>query len=849
MHAVGVCPNTRVLTSIQINPQIQDNIMPKMLIIAEKPSVAEDIAKAVGGFTRSGDWFGRGDAIIAAAAGHLAKVVAPGSDKAGKTLESLPFIPTKFAVAVSEDPRSITRFKMLEKLMARPDVTGIVNACDAGREGELIFRLIYEAAKCHKPCKRMWLKSMTPQAINASFHDMEPAEKYDRLADAARCRSEADWLIGINGSRGVTCLHQVLRGTYQSNSAGRVQTPTLAILVDLEDKIRNFKPVDYFEVHATFAAAAGDYVGRWYSPGSAAAAAGGGAQDYKESSGYRMNKKEQADAIAAKCRGATATSVKDDTKAESQGAPKLFDLTTLQREVNKRYKLSAADTLKVAQSLYEKKVTTYPRTDASALPEDYVDTARETLLSFAGSGYGSFSRAAVDNGWVKPNKKIFDNTKISDHFAIIPTGLVPSGLSEVEMRVYDMIVRRFIAAFYPPAEYLQTTRITTVCGEQFRSSGRVLKSEGWKAVYGTVGDSDGKVPALVPVGAGERPATKSIVVKAEKTKPPKRLSDATLLSAMEHAGKLLDDAELSEAMAERGLGTPATRAATIEGLLSTVGGAGKVKEPYLVRDTAKNELIPSEKGMGLIHFLREIGVAALTSPAMTGEWEHKLLLMSKGKYQRQTFMAEIEQATKDMLDAIRVKAPALDAVPINCPCPQCKGQVKGGYTSYACQSACGFEVRRQLCGRPITAAEVEQLISTGATGPLEGFISAKSGNQFGASLKFGPDFKLDFVFVPRNSDDPAALQAAPALEHKCPKCNGVMKAGASTFQCENGDFSFRRTVAGRKMIDVEADYLLAHKKTPRCGGFMSTKTNKMFEAAYKLNQDLEVELVFEKGPR
>lgn len=813
--------------------------MTKTLIIAEKPSVANDIAKAIGGCTKTADGFERADVVISAAAGHLATVVAPGADKTGKSLETLPVIPSQFEVHPISDPRALTRFQTLQRLMNRPDVTAVVNACDAGREGELIFRLIYEAAGCRKSCKRMWLKSMTPDAIREAYAHMAPASDFDRLGDAARCRSEADWLVGINGSRGVSILHQIVRGSYQSMSAGRVQTPTLAILVDLEEKIRNFKPVDYFEIHGTFGAAAGDYTGRWYNASPAAAAGEDG-----EASKYRIVKKEDADAILAKCRGAAPSSVRDETKPSSEVAPRLFDLTTLQREANKKYKLSAADTLKIAQSLYEQhKVTTYPRTDATALPEDYVQPAKQILADMNGTKYEAHAQRALRSDWVRPNKRIFDNAKISDHFAIIPTGLKPQGLTEAEEAIYDMIARRFIAAFYPAAEYQETVRITTVVGEQFRSSGRVMQLEGWKAVYGALIENDDKTPALPPVSAGERVSTKAIEVKALKTKAPKRMTEATLLSAMEHAGRLVDDSELSEAMAGRGLGTPATRAATIEGLLSTAAPGGKTKEPYLIRD--KNYLVPTDKGIGLISFLRQIGVGALTSPAMTGEWEHKLQLMSEGKYERTAFMHEIQQATRDMLDAIRGKAPAVEVVTLPVPCPKCGGAVKGGISSYACDRACGIDIKRQLLSRPLAPAEVTKLLQLRLTDNLEGFVSPKSGKPFSAMLKLTADWKVEFEFAPREQADPAMLAAAPALLRPCPKCKGTMRALEKTFSCEKGDFFFYRTIAGREMSDVEANYLLEHRKTPVCGGFLSTRTGKGFSAGYKLSKEHRVELFFD----
>ncbi|CAN7752194.1 DNA topoisomerase [Duganella sp. LjRoot269] len=812
--------------------------MTKTLIIAEKPSVAEDIAKSLGGFTKTRDGFEREDTIVSAAAGHLAAVSAPGADKTGKSLETLPIVPARFDVAVINDERAKARFALLQRLMARPDVSTVVNACDAGREGELIFRLIYEAAGCRKPSKRMWLQSMTPDAIREGWKGMRAATEYDRLADAARCRTESDWLIGINGSRGVTYLQEALSGMYQMSSLGRVQTPTLAIVVDLEDKIRNFKPQDYYEIHGTFAGAGGSYEGRWYNQTSREDAEG------KNTEGpYRILDKAQAESILAKCRGVAPSSVRDLTQPTQEQPPKLFDLTTLQREVNKRYKLSAAETLKIAQSLYERhKVTTYPRTDASALPEDYVEPAREVMKAFSGTPYDQHARTALEAGWIRSTKRIFDNSKISDHFAIIPTGVVPQGLSEAEQCVYDMIARRFIAAFYPAAEYMQTTRETIVSGEMFRSTGRVMKVEGWRAVYGTKVDEREKKSMMAPVQPGERVNPVKMEMKAKKTKEPERLTEGRLLTAMETAGKTLDDDALSEAMGEKGLGTPATRAAIIENLLNA-GTKEKPKVPYLER--VKDILVPTEKGMNIIHFLRANGIGALTSPAMTGEWEYKLQLMSEGKYTRDAFMAEIGVATHDMLDAIRSKAPVVERMTLSSPCPRCGGAIHGGLGVYACARECGFSIKRMLLSRPISPAEAEAILRDRITGVLEGFVSPKTGKPFNAKLKLNAEFKLDFEFPDRAVVDPATLAAAPALTQKCPKCKGTMRALPERFVCETNDFSFARTISGRTMSEVEADYLLAKRTTPKAGGFLSVKKNKYFEAAYKLTKDFKVELVFD----
>ena len=686
--------------------------MGKMLIVAEKPSVAREIAAALGGFSKVENWLESSSAVVSSGIGHLIEIHAPEAATAGRDLASLPVIPARFELRPIE--RTKAQFHMLSKLMRRDDVSQVVNACDAGREGELIFRLIYEHAGCRKPMKRMWLQSMTADAIRDAYRSMRSGAEFDALSDAAKCRSEADWLVGINGSRGVTRLREQQTRNYEMMTAGRVQTPTLAILVHREQEIKNFVPKDYWEVHATFAAQAGNYVGKWFSASAPVetttedeeAVTAGGA-------GGRFWDKSQAEAIVAKCRGVSPSSVKDESKTAISAPPRLFDLTTLQREANKRFKFSAKKTLDIAQSLYEKhKVTTYPRTDSTALPEDYVEKTKDVMGTFAGSVYAKHADRVMSNGWVRQEKRIFDNSKITDHFAIIPTGTHPSGLDEAEKKIYDLVVRRFIAAFHPPAEYKVTTRITLVAGESFKSSGKVLVKRGWLEVYDHQDDDD-KTPSLCFIAAGEAVRNISVDAKTMQTKPPTRYTEATLLSAMEGAGKLIEDSDLRDAMKERGLGTPATRAATIEGLVLDKDGKGNPKEPYVVREGKAHHLVPTGKGIGLIHFLESNGVEMLTSPRMTGEWEQKLRQMEKGQYSRQVFMSEIAQMTTHIIDVIRQKVgslPATEVRMLDVACPKCSGKVAATQRTFECKDGCGFKLWRNICQHNLTEAEAVQLL-------------------------------------------------------------------------------------------------------------------------------------------
>ncbi|HZN86717.1 MAG TPA: DNA topoisomerase III, partial [Burkholderiales bacterium] len=593
--------------------------MSKNLIIAEKPSVAADIARALGGFTRKGDYFESDEYVLSSAVGHLLELSLPPDHdvKRGKwSFANLPVIPPHFELAPIE--RGAERLNLLLRLLKRKDVVGLINACDAGREGELIFRYIVQYARSKKSIRRLWLQSMTTASIRDGFDRLRADKELLPLADAAKSRSEADWLMGINGTRAMTAFNSREGGFYLT-TVGRVQTPTLAILVEREERIREFKARDYWEVHARFGAKAGEYAGRWFDPGFKK-------DDDGERKPERLWQAAAADAIAADCRGRPGT-VSEETKPTTQASPLLFDLTSLQREANGRFGFSARGTLALAQSLYERhKVLTYPRTDARALSEDYLGTVQKAMdMLAADREYAPFAKMVLKNGWVKPNRRIFDNSKISDHFAIIPTLQAPKNLNEAERKLYDLVVRRFLAVFHPSAEFLQTTRITAVGEHRFKTEGKVLTSPGWLAVYGRA--TEGENENLPPVGAGEKVKTLEAASAAQQTKPPARYSEATLLSAMEGAGKLVEDDELREAMEAKGLGTPATRAAIIEGL---------IREEYVHRNG--RELVPTPKAFSLMFALHMLGIVELASPELTGEWEHKLRLIEQGKLTREEFM-------------------------------------------------------------------------------------------------------------------------------------------------------------------------------------------------------------------
>jgi DNA topoisomerase-3 len=822
--------------------------MTKTLIIAEKPSVANDIAKALGGFTKHDEYFESDDYVLSSAVGHLLEIAVPEEYdvKRGKwSFTHLPMIPPYFAL--NPIAKTESRLKVLNKLIKRKDVGALINACDAGREGELIFRLIAQNAKAKQPVRRLWLQSMTAGAIRNGFDHLRSDEEMLPLADAARCRSEADWLIGINGTRAMTAFNSKEGGFYLT-TVGRVQTPTLSIVVEREEKIKKFVPRDYWEVRAEFVSAAGVYEGRWLD------------QSFKkdeldpEKRAERLWSRAAADSVVAACRGKQGV-VTEESKPTTSMAPALFDLTSLQREANGRFGFSAKNTLGLAQALYEKhKVLTYPRTDSRALPEDYLGTVKETLeVLKENPNYHQFAKQVLDKGWVKPNKRIFDNTKISDHFAIIPTGVAPKNLSEPEQKLYDLVTRRFMAVFFPAAEFLVTTRFTEVSGHQFKTEGKVMTNPGWLAVYGkeVAADEPGGGATLVPVAKEEKVLADKLTANDLTTKPPARYTEATLLSAMEGAGKLVDSDELRDAMAGKGLGTPATRAAIIEGLLT---------EKYLVREG--RELIPTAKASQLMTLLRGLGVNELTAPELTGEWEYKLSQMEKGKISREEFMREIAQMTQVIVK--RAKEYNNDTIPgdyatLKTPCPNCGGVVKENYRRFAC-TKCDFSMSKTPGGRQFEIDEVEELLNSRTIGPLQGFRS-KMGRPFAAILRIVRDeeisnFKLEFDF----GQDQAEGEDGEGVDFTgqtplgpCPKCAGGVYEMGLAYVCEHSvakpktcDFRSGRIILQQEILPEQMAKLLGDGKTDLLPGFVSQRTRRPFKAFLARGKDGKISFEFEE---
>ena len=818
--------------------------MSKQLIIAEKPSVAQDIARALGGFTKQGDYFESEQYVLSSAIGHLLELTVPDEYevKRGKwSFANLPVIPPRFTL--NPIAKTTERLKLLTRLIKRKDVSGLINACDAGREGELIFRYVAQHAKTDKPVRRLWLQSMTQNAIREGFAHLRSNEEMLPLADAARCRSEADWLIGINGTRAMTAFNSK-EGGFHKTPVGRVQTPTLAILVKREEQIRAFQPRNYWEVEAEFAAVEGSYRGRWFD------------EKFKKNEqdehgrAERLWDEARAQALRQKCLGKHGT-VEEESKPSTQLAPQLFDLTSLQREANGRFGFSAKATLGLAQALYEKhKVLTYPRTDSRCLPEDYIANVKETLEVLGQSNYAPFAGQILRNGWVHPNKRIFNNAKISDHFAIVPTAQAPKTLSEPEQKLYDLVVKRFLAIFYPAAEYNVTTRITRVEGEPFKSEGKVLITPGWLAVYGkeAQADVDDKAaskgektsPQLVAVQPGERVWSNDVEVKALATKPPPRFSEATLLSAMEGAGKLVDADELREAMSARGLGTPATRAATIEGL---------IQEEYIHRNG--RELQPTAKAFSLLFALSRLGVDELRSPELTGHWEHKLKLMESGELARDAFMRSIMDQTQVMVDRIKHgEIPDEAFSTLQTPCPKCGGVIQENYKKFQCKN-CDFALWKVVAGRQYEPAEIEELLTQRRIGPLQGFRS-KMGRPFAAVIKLNAEHQPEFDFGNNEAEGEEPDFSTQEALGACPKCGSRVFEGAMAYVCEKSvgamktcDFRSGKIILQQVVEREQMQKLLATGKTDLLKDFVSARTRRKFSAYLVRGKDGKVGFEFE----
>ena len=729
--------------------------MSKTLVIAEKPSVGRDLARVLPGpFAKQEGYLDGPDYVITWAVGHLVQLADPDEYDAKYKrwrMPDLPIVPSKFKLVV-RDERSRKQMSVVTSQLGREDVERVVNACDAGREGELIFAYLYEKAKSKKPVQRLWLNSMTTAAMKSAFESLRPAEDYALLEQAARSRSEADWIVGMNATRAATIR---LKSSFDGAvSLGRVQTPTLAIVARREEEIKAFVPEPYWLVDARFDAGSrgdpGDGNGSSEDASHRGGAEGSRVYEGRFHAGAkpRLASEEEALAIVAACRGRQGTITKLDKKEQRERAPMLYDLTTLQREANTRYGFSARRTLAAAQRLYEEhKALTYPRTNSRYLTTDMVEEIKPTAELVGGQKEYAKAAAYVTGLDVLPLARVVNDEKVTDHHAIIPTRAEHGvdRMGDDDKRVYDMVVRRFLAVFHPEAVFENTRVETTVVpegaqsggrqstGYVFRTRGKLLLVPGWRGVYGEVPseaksaaeEDEGADQQLPKLNDGEDVQTLEIASERKETKPPRRYSDASLLGAMETAGKLVEDDELREAMKESGIGTPATRAAIIERLIQ-VG--------YIERDA--RALVATEKGLNVIRLL---GEHALTSPDMTGQWEHRLDKIERGEDSREKFMGDIagfaELTVKELDEKLKdVRIPRANLG----PCPICGHDIKENRKGYSCWArddpGCGFVIWKGKSGKQLPVAVAKELVHSGYTAKAVTGFKARSGRNFRARL-------------------------------------------------------------------------------------------------------------------
>jgi DNA topoisomerase-3 len=744
--------------------------MGKTLIIAEKPSVGQDYARALGGgFQKHEGYLESDDRIVSWAIGHLAELAEPEDyDESLKrwSMKTLPVLPESFKLR--PDPRGKKQLDIIRRLMKRADVDEIVNGCDAGREGELIFAYILDVAKVRKPVRRLWVSSMTRAAITEGFEHLRDGEEMANLEAAARSRSEADWLVGMNGTRAATVRGRALGGVV---SLGRVQTPTLALIVRRDLEIDAFEPETYFQVDARFGLdGPRAYTGRWFE----------GKED-------RTSERERAEAVAAAATGAPATIESVKRTERKTRPPLLYDLTSLQRDANSRFGMSASRTLQAAQRLYEGSsagaVITYPRTRSQFLPSDQVGNLKGIARGLTGLPFARTAAQYVAGLDVLPLARVVADAKVDDHHAIIPTGELPTKeLSGDDARIYELVVRRFLAVFHPEARFEDTEIVTVAAEHRFRTRGRRLIEAGWRgAAFGEEaaaeepqGDEDEPRQVLPKVDEGERGTCEAAEVLEKQTKPPPRYSEASLLRDMETAGKQIEDEELREAMKDAGLGTPATRAETIEKLLR-VGYIERLGRS--LRATAKGR-----QAIGLLHD------HALTSAELTGQWEQRLSAIERGQEPRDRFMADIRKFTTEVVDYFRnltaeeVRAQRAEIG----PCPNGDGVIRENRAAYGCSSwkskeepGCGFVIWKQQKGRSISPAEARDLLEHGRTDLLDGFKTRPSR----ARLVLAEGNQVQLI-----ADDGTRLDAPAGPRETiatCPKCGGEIRENSRAYGCSS----------------------------------------------------------------
>ena len=784
----------------------------KTLIITEKPSVARDIAKVLGDFEKVEDKLVSKDYVITWAYGHLLELAEPHDyDPSYKfwTLSALPIIPDNFKLKPIK--KSEKQLENIIRTIKNPSISKIINACDAGREGELIFRNIYKYSNTNKPHLRLWLSSLVKEAVIEAFENLKEGSNFDNLFYAAQSRSEADWLVGINATRAVS------RRCGDLYSVGRVQTPVLTIIVDREKEIKSFVSRKYYELEADIKANKIEYKGKWFSKRKGI------------DNPYEIEKLSEAEKLSKELCSKEGTIKEVKSKETTEQHSLLYDLTELQRDANKNFGFTASKTLNIAQALYEeKKLITYPRTDSRYLPKSMITELPKILESISTvTEYKEFANTAKTRV-NELSSRVINDAKVSDHFAIIPTTEKPffEKLKQDEKKIYDLIAKRFLSVFFEAAKYRETVVITSVLDNTFESKEKILIFAGFKKVYG---EKEKKV-ILGELKEGEKVKIIKISLNEEETKPKPRYTDATILSAMQGAGKLIEDEELKETIKEKGIGTPATRAQIIERLIEV---------SYLERE-GKN-LKPTDKGIYLVELLNGIELLELTKPELTGEWEKKLIEIEKGNYKSEVFMEEIINFTKEIIEKIKKadlsKLKSSETIGL---CPLCGKEVVEEVRTYSCTNKeCSFKVWKKIMTANLTKDDIKSLLNNKKTdSPIQ--FKSKEGKKFKAYLTLKDDGATGLEFINSNeviSPEPLGI---------CPKCGGNIVEKREYYGCSNYpdcDFRISKTILGRNMKRNEIQEILKNKKSSKLTGFWSKK-KKPFSATLVIEDDGKLKFDF-----
>lgn len=769
------------------------------LIITEKPSVARDIAKVLKVSNKKNGYFENTDTQISWAFGHLIRLSDPDTyaENLSKwNLNDLPIIPEKFKKEVTKEGHAKEQFEIIQTLLQNPNLTEVICATDAGREGELIFRYIYEMANAKAPIKRLWISSQTDSAIKKGFETLKDGKDYIPLFESAKSRSEADWLVGMNATRAYTICFSKGQGVM---SVGRVQTPVLKMIVDRYKENQDFKPETFYEIHIEVVHKNGTFKAKWVE----------GSKDRLTNS---KEAKEKFEHLKKDENGHIKTVIQKEKKEQH---PLLYDLTEIQKEANRKFKFSADKTLKLMQALYEQhKVLTYPRTSSRYLSKDIVSQFPQLLENIKSlTKYTSFVEEIQKNNW-KMAEKMIDDKKVTDHHAIIPTDKKANlrDLNPDELNLFELVIQRFLSSFYPVCIKDQTEIISEFSKNTFRSLGIVIRQTGWRSLYGNEEDTETEESVLPDVKEKDPVKHKKAKLQEGKTKAPALHTEASLLSYMETAGKNIEDEELRQAMKECGLGTPATRASIIERLLQV---------EYVKRE--KNKFIPTQKGIFLIDNIKN---EALLSAELTGQWEKKLNEMANGKYKRETYMNEIKEFTHDVIDAVS-QGNQRETIGI---CPKCGGNVVSNPKSYSCsnwkEQNCDFVIWKQMAGKELGKDIAENLLKNQKTDVIEGFKS-REGKPFNARLIL-QDHKVAFNF-----DMPALAT--------CPSCGKDIVETAKAYSCsgwkETGcKVAIWKEMAQRKIKKEEALQLLKDGEIGPLDGFVS-KSGSNFSARLKLDNE------------